>query len=64
MSTGNATKLEYKLSNSIGAILPEDNLFCRQIAHFFAAYRAGKDTPAPFEQLPRSRHQCATWAGD
>jgi 4-hydroxy-tetrahydrodipicolinate synthase len=48
MRTGTDTKLEYALSKGMGAILAEGNLFCRQIADMFAAFRAGKDSHAAF----------------
>lgn len=48
MRTGTDTKLEFALSKGMGAILAEGNLFTRQIADIFAAFRAGKDIHAPF----------------
>ena len=48
MRTGTDTKLEFALSKGMGAIMAEGNLFCRQIADMFAAFRAGKDSHAPF----------------
>ena len=48
MRTGTDTKLEFALSKGMGAILAEGNLFCRQIADMFAAFRAGKDSHAAF----------------
>ncbi|MBN9554238.1 MAG: dihydrodipicolinate synthase family protein [Alphaproteobacteria bacterium] len=48
MRSGTDTKLEFALSKGMGAILAEGNLFCRQIADMFAAFRAGKDSHAAF----------------
>ena len=47
MRTGTDTKLN-ALSKGMGAILAEGNLFCRQIADTFTAFRAGKDSHTPF----------------
>jgi len=44
MRTGIANNLERAFNHGMGAILMEGNVFTKQIAAAFAAYRAGKDT--------------------
>ena len=51
MRTGTESKLEYALDHGMGAILAEGNLFARQCADIFDAYRAGKDYHGPLAKL-------------
>jgi 4-hydroxy-tetrahydrodipicolinate synthase len=48
---GGGGRLEYALDHGMGAILADGNLFTRQYADVFAAYRAGKDYHAPLAKL-------------
>ncbi len=48
---GGGGRLEYALDHGTGAILADGNLFTRQYADVFAAYRAGKDYHAPLAKL-------------
>jgi 4-hydroxy-tetrahydrodipicolinate synthase len=51
MRTGTNSNLETAFENGMGAILADGNVFSRQCADVFAAYRAGKDWKAPLERL-------------
>ena len=64
MRTGTDLKLEYALSKGMGAILAEGNLFCRQIADVFAAYRTGKDIHAPFEKFQAQQNLLRKLGGE
>jgi len=48
---GGRGRLEYALDHGMGAILADGNLFTKQYAGVFAAYRAGKDYHAPLAKL-------------
>jgi 4-hydroxy-tetrahydrodipicolinate synthase len=48
---GGGGRLEYALDHGMGAILADGNLFTKQYAEVFAAYRAGKDYHAPLAKL-------------
>jgi len=48
---GGGGRLEYALDHGMGAILADGNLFTKQYAEVFAAYRAGKDYHAPLNKL-------------
>lgn len=41
MRTGTLGKLEYALDHGMGAILEDGNLYCKEAAEVFAAYRSG-----------------------
>ena len=51
MRTGTGNKLEYALDHGMGAILADGNVFTKQYAEVFAAFRAGKDYHAPLAKL-------------
>lgn len=51
MRTGTGNKLEYALQNGMGAILADGNVFTKQYAEVFAAFRAGQDYTAPLARL-------------
>ena len=48
---GGGGRLEYALDHGMGAILADGNLFTKQYAEVFAAFRAGKDYHAPLAKL-------------
>ena len=48
---GGGGRLEYALDHGMGAILADGNLFTKQYADVFAAFRAGKDYRAPLNKL-------------
>jgi 4-hydroxy-tetrahydrodipicolinate synthase len=48
---GGGGRLEYALDHGMGAILADGNLFTKQYAEVFAAFRAGKDYHAPLNKL-------------
>lgn len=48
---GGGGRLEYALDHGMGAILADGNVFTRQYADVFAAFRAGKDWHAPLNKL-------------
>ena len=48
---GGGGRLEYALDHGMGAILADGNLFTKQYAEVFAAFRAGKDWHAPLNKL-------------
>lgn len=50
MRTGTENNLEYALAHGMGAICMDGNLFTRPLAKVFAAYRAGKDYHAPYQE--------------
>ena len=51
MRTGTGNNLELALGHGMGAILAEGNVFTKECADVFAAYRAGKDIAAPLARL-------------
>ncbi len=51
MRTGTGSNLEHALDNGMGAILMEGNVFTKQCAEVFAAYRAKGDYHAPLARL-------------
>ncbi|HEY2660178.1 MAG TPA: dihydrodipicolinate synthase family protein [Caulobacteraceae bacterium] len=51
MRTGTGSNLEHALDNGMGAILMEGNVFTKQCADVFAAYRAKQDYHAPLARL-------------
>jgi 4-hydroxy-tetrahydrodipicolinate synthase len=51
MRTGTGNKLEYALDHGMGAILADGNVFTRQYAEVFAAFRAGQDYAPPLAKL-------------
>ncbi|MGH9417875.1 MAG: dihydrodipicolinate synthase family protein [Terriglobales bacterium] len=51
MRTGTLSKIEYALDHGMGAILMDGNLYCRESADVFAAYRAGGDYHVPLAKL-------------
>ncbi|MEO7054091.1 MAG: dihydrodipicolinate synthase family protein [Rhizomicrobium sp.] len=48
---GGGGRLEYALDHGMGAILADGNVFTKQYADVFAAFRAGKDWHAPLNKL-------------
>jgi len=48
---GGGGRLEYALDHGMGAILADGNLFTKQYAEVFAAFRAGRDYHAPLNRL-------------
>ncbi|MES2255860.1 MAG: dihydrodipicolinate synthase family protein [Pseudomonadota bacterium] len=48
---GGGGRLEYALDHGMGAILADGNLFTKQYAEVFAAFRAGKDYHVPLNKL-------------
>ena len=64
MRTGTDLKLEYALQKGMGAILAEGNVFTRQIADIFAAYRAGKDIHAPFQKFEAQQNLLRKLGGE
>jgi 4-hydroxy-tetrahydrodipicolinate synthase len=48
---GGGGRLEYALDHGMGAILADGNVFTKQYAEVFAAFRAGKDYHAPLNKL-------------
>jgi len=48
---GGGGRLEYALDHGMGAILADGNLFTKQYADVFAAFRAGKDWHTPLNKL-------------
>jgi 4-hydroxy-tetrahydrodipicolinate synthase len=55
MRTGTENNLEYALAHGMGAICMDGNLFTKPLAKVFAAYRAGKDYHAPYEEYAAMR---------
>ena len=55
MRTGTQNNLETALEHGMGAILMEGNLFTRQCADVFAAYRAGKDYKVALSRFRSAR---------
>lgn len=51
MRTGTGNNIEHALDHGMGVILQEGNLFTRQIADVFTAFRAGRDYKAPLKKL-------------
>ena len=51
MRTGTGNNLELALGHGMGAILAEGNVFTKECADIFAAYRAGKDIGPPLARL-------------
>lgn len=50
MRTGTENNLEYALAHGMGAICMDGNVYTRQIADVFAAFRAGKDYHAAYQK--------------
>jgi len=50
MRTGTENNLEYALAHGMGAICMDGNVYTRQIADVFAAFRAGKDYHASYQK--------------
>ena len=48
---GGGGRLEYALDHGMGAILADGNLFTKQYAEVFSAFRAGRDYHAPLNRL-------------
>ena len=51
MRTGTLGKIEYALDHGMGAILEDANLFCKEAADVFAAFRAGQDYHVPLAKM-------------
>ncbi len=51
MRTGTGNKLEYALHHGMGAILADGNVFTKEYAEVFAAFRAGQDFAASLAKL-------------
>lgn len=51
MRTGTLGKLEYALDHGMGAILEDANLYCKEAADVFTAFRAGQDYHAPLAKM-------------
>jgi 4-hydroxy-tetrahydrodipicolinate synthase len=51
MRTGTGNNLEIALDHGMGAILAEGNVFAKECADVFAAYRAGKDYHVPLARM-------------
>jgi 4-hydroxy-tetrahydrodipicolinate synthase len=50
MRTGTENNLEYALAHGMGAICMDGNVYTRQIADVFAAFRAGKDYHTAYQK--------------
>jgi 4-hydroxy-tetrahydrodipicolinate synthase len=50
MRTGTENNLEYALAHGMGAICMDGNVYTRQIAEVFAAFRAGRDYHAAYQK--------------
>ena len=50
MRTGTENNIEHALAHGMGAICMDGNVYTRQLADVFAAFRAGKDNHAAFQK--------------
>jgi 4-hydroxy-tetrahydrodipicolinate synthase len=60
MRTGTGNNLGYALDHGMGAILAEGNVFTRQCADIFAAYRAGGDYKAAVAKMRAAERMMRT----